>query len=60
MQKAMAEIATVMINAPNIVVTYDDVRALFGKGKQKDAENSREDRRASLPALRKTGRSTRT
>jgi hypothetical protein len=50
-QKAMADIATVMINDPDIVVTYDDVRGLFGRRKRNAARNSRKKARPSLPLL---------
>jgi hypothetical protein len=65
-QKAMAVVGTVVINHPDIVVTYDDVRDLLGKGtlkakrrskKRKAKGKSRKKSRASLPRSRKTDRS---
>jgi hypothetical protein len=53
-QKAMAYIATVVINDPDIVVTYDDVRAVFTKGKQRAKGKSSKKTRASSPASRET------
>ena len=53
-QKAMADIATVAINDADIIVTYDDVRAVFTKNRQRIKENSSMDARASFPASRKT------
>ena len=55
-QKAMADIATVVINHPDIVVTYDDVRAVFAKGKQRTKGKSSMKCRASFRASRKTPR----
>jgi hypothetical protein len=56
-QKAMAHIATVVINDPDVVVTYDDVRAVFTKGRQRVKGKSSKKSRASFPTLRKTARS---
>jgi hypothetical protein len=56
-QKAMADIATVVINDPDIVVTYDDVRAVFTKGKQRANGKSNKKSRASFPVSRNTARS---
>jgi hypothetical protein len=56
-QKAMAEIATVVINDPIIVVTYDDVRAVFTKDRPRNTRNSGKDMRVGFPPQRKTARS---
>ena len=53
LQRAMADLATVALNEPDLVVTYDDVKALLRSG-QASKEDSTAKSVASFPAKGKT------
>lgn len=53
-KKAMAITATVVINEPNIDVSYDDVRKATAQQGGRSPESTRTTRRASAPDRRKT------